>query len=124
MKSTRMTYLGLQIVGVVVGVLRVHWLLLQSLAHVAGILSTEAGNGDTGEEAGKLRAMGKRQRESCVIPVFAVSTNMLFSGPSKKGIGFVFWTATWRRSVSDEEAPELDQSPSIGQFLTQSLLDQ
>lgn len=47
----RAPYLGLEIVGVVVGVLRVHWLLFQSLAHVAGILSTEAGNGDTG---GKL----------------------------------------------------------------------
>lgn len=47
-RSRRSAYLGLEIVGVVVGVLRVHWLLLQSLAHVAGILSTEAGNGDTG----------------------------------------------------------------------------
>lgn len=51
--SRRAAYLGLEIVGVVVGVLRVHWLLLQSLAHVAGILSTEAGNGDTGAEAGQ-----------------------------------------------------------------------
>lgn len=41
--------------GVVVGVLRVHWLLLQSLAHVAGILSTEAGNGDTGAGAAKTQ---------------------------------------------------------------------
>ena len=32
--------------GVVVSVLGVHWLLFQSLAHVAGILSAEAGNGD------------------------------------------------------------------------------
>lgn len=45
-------YLSLEIIGVVVGVLRVHWLLLQSLAHVAGILSTEAGNGDTGGGGG------------------------------------------------------------------------
>ena len=52
-KSRRAAYLGLEIVGVVVGVLRVHWLLLQSLAHVAGILSTEAGNGDTGARAAK-----------------------------------------------------------------------
>lgn len=49
-KSTIITYLGLEIVGVVVGVLRVHWLLLQTLAHVAGILSTEAGNVDTGRK--------------------------------------------------------------------------
>lgn len=49
-KSAVITYLGLEIVGVVVGVLRVHWLLLQTLAHVAGILSTEAGNVDTGRK--------------------------------------------------------------------------
>lgn len=49
-KSAIITYLGLEIVGVVVGVLRVHWLLLQTLAHVAGILSTEAGNVDTGKK--------------------------------------------------------------------------
>lgn len=49
-KRAMITYLGLEIVGVVVGVLRVHWLLLQTLAHVAGILSTEAGNVDTGRK--------------------------------------------------------------------------
>ena len=49
-KSAVITYLGLEIVGVVVGVLRVHWLLLQTLAHVAGILSTEAGNVNTGRK--------------------------------------------------------------------------
>lgn len=31
-------YLGLEIVGVVVGVVGVHWLLLQTFSHVAGIL--------------------------------------------------------------------------------------
>lgn len=40
-----MPYLGLEVVGVVVCVLRVHWLLFQSLAHIAGILSAVARNG-------------------------------------------------------------------------------
>jgi len=54
----RAAYLGLEIVGVVVGVLRVHWLLLQSLAHVAEILSTEAGNGDTGVASFQVASNG------------------------------------------------------------------
>lgn len=37
-------YLGLEIVGVVVGVLGVHWLLVQAFAHVAGVLLAGAGN--------------------------------------------------------------------------------
>lgn len=41
-------YLGLEIMRVVVSVLRVHWLLFQAFAHVAGIFISDAGNSLTG----------------------------------------------------------------------------
>lgn len=74
-KGALITYLGLEIVGVVVGVLRVHWLLLQTLAHVAGILSTEAGNVETGKklpsseqwERGRRSGIGFR-----ILPIASV----------------------------------------------------
>lgn len=73
-KSAIITYLGLEIVGVVVGVLRVHWLLLQTLAHVAGILSTEAGNVDTGRKLPSSEQRDRGSRSGIGFPIFPTAS--------------------------------------------------
>lgn len=44
---TKVPYLSLKVVRVIVSVLGVHWLLFQAFAHVAGILLTVAGYRDS-----------------------------------------------------------------------------
>lgn len=46
-----LSYLGLEIMRIVVSVLRVHWLLFQAFAHVAGIVISDAENSLTGSNA-------------------------------------------------------------------------
>lgn len=60
--------------GVVVGVLRVHWLLLQTLAHVAGILSTEAGNVDTGKKLPSSEQWDRGSRSGIGFLIFPIAS--------------------------------------------------
>lgn len=96
------TYLGLEIVRVVVGVLRVHWLLLQTLAHVAGILSTEAGNVDTGRE---LPSSGQWDRGSrsgiwfLILPSAPLCSSVVVQGKRQVQVVFekicLWWESSW-----------------------------
>lgn len=82
-KSAIITYLGLEIVGVVVGVLRVHWLLLQTLAHVAGILSTEAGNVDTGRKLPGSKQWDRGSRRGMrflIFPLASLCSSLVVQG--------------------------------------------
>lgn len=51
------TYLGLEIMGIVVCVLWEHWLLFQAFAHVARIFISDAGNSLTGSRAPGLSSV-------------------------------------------------------------------
>lgn len=51
MRSWCIGLLGLEIMRIVVSVLRVHWLLFQAFAHVAGIVISDAENSLTGSNA-------------------------------------------------------------------------
>lgn len=84
-KSAIITYLGLEIVGVVVGVLRVHWLLLQTLAHVAGILSTEAGNVDTGRKLPGSKQWDRGYRRGMRFLIFPLPHCVLLWSSKERG---------------------------------------
>lgn len=52
------SYLGLEIVGIVVGVVGVHWLLLQTFSHVAGIQQKVLEAGERSSQVGNVGSLG------------------------------------------------------------------
>lgn len=84
------SYLGLEIVGVVVGVVGVHWLLLQTFSHVAGIQLKVLEAGDRSSQVGYDRSKG-------------LAWILQTTGSKSRGCGERTLSSYWRECVMNAE---------------------